>query len=151
MPLAILFAALDPLNLRGIVLCEGFASSALRAWRRELTWESVPLLSHVTMPEFVAKYLLVRGGSAGAGAVGDNALSWVTPEVLAGRMRDVLKVDARGELTRVAVWGMPGVVAVDEREVDEDGAIVETEGLGGGVGNARKSARWEPGSNRRGG
>jgi hypothetical protein len=80
-----------------------------------------------------------------------DALSWVTPEVLAGRMREVLKVDARGELTRVAVWGMPGVVAVDEREVDEDGAIVETEGLGGGVGNARKSARWAPGSNRRGG
>ncbi len=72
MPLAILFGALDPLNLRGIVLCEGFASSALRVWRRELTWESVPLLSHVTMPEFVAKYLLVRGGSAGAGAVGDG-------------------------------------------------------------------------------
>lgn len=60
-----------------------------------------------------------------------DALSRVTPEVLAGRMREVLKVDACGELTRAAVWGMPGVVAIDERDVDEDGAAVEWEGLGG--------------------
>ena len=103
-PLAILIAALEPPNLKGIVLCAGFARSPLRGWKRELAWELAPLLSHVTMPGFVAKYWMV--GDEVPRAVVESvmgAVSWVTPKVLSGRVREVLNLDVRGELVQVKV------------------------------------------------
>lgn len=103
-PLAILIAALNPPNLKGMVLCAGFATSALRGWRRELVWELAPLLSHVTMPGFVARHWMV--GDEVPRAVVESvsgAVSWVTPKVLSKRVREVLHVDVRGELAQVKV------------------------------------------------
>lgn len=103
-PLAILIAALDPPNLKGMVLCAGFATSALRGWRREMVWEMAPLLSHVTMPGFAVRRWMV-GDEVPEAMVESvaGAMSWVTPTVLSKRMREVLHVDVRGELAQVKV------------------------------------------------
>jgi len=103
-PLAVLIASLEPPNLKGIVLCAGFVTSPLRGWRRTLLWDVMPLLSHVTLPGLVARYLLV-GQEAPRALVElvTGAVSWVTPKVLGLRVREVLNVDVRAELAQVNV------------------------------------------------
>ena len=67
-------------------------------------WDSIPLLSHVTLPGFVARYLLV-GEEAPRALVElvTGAVSWVTPKVLGQRVREVLNLDVRAELAQVNV------------------------------------------------
>jgi pimeloyl-[acyl-carrier protein] methyl ester esterase len=103
-PLAILMAAMDPPNLKGIVLCSGFAMTPLRGWRRALANDTVGLLTHLTMPGFVARYLMV-GDEAPRALVQSvtDAMGWVTPKVLSGRVREALHVDVRAELAQVKV------------------------------------------------
>ena len=103
-PLAIQIAALEPPNLRGMVLSGGFATSPLRGWRRTLTWDLAPLLSHVSLPGFVARYLMV-GDKAPRALVElvTGAVSWVTPKVLCARVHEALHVDVRAELAQVRV------------------------------------------------
>jgi pimeloyl-ACP methyl ester carboxylesterase len=103
-PLAILIAALEPPNLKGIVLSAGFATSPVRGWWRTLAWDLAPLLSHLTMPAFVARYLMV-GDEAPRALVESltGAVSWVTPRVLGKRVREMLNVDVRAELAQVKV------------------------------------------------
>ena len=100
-PLAILIASLEPPNLRGIVLSAGFVTSPLRGLRRTLVWDLVPLLSHVTMPGLVARYLMV-GQEAPKALVElvTGTVSWVTPKVLSARVREMLNTDARAELAK---------------------------------------------------
>jgi pimeloyl-ACP methyl ester carboxylesterase len=103
-PLAILIAALEPPNLKGIVLSAGFATSPVRGWRRTLIWDMAPLLAHVSMPGLVARYLLV-GQEAPRALVElvTGAVSWLTPKVLGSRVREVLNTEARAELALVKV------------------------------------------------
>jgi pimeloyl-ACP methyl ester carboxylesterase len=103
-PLAILIAALEPPNLKGIVLSAGFATSPLRGWRRTLVWDLAPLFSHVALPGLVARYLMV-GQEAPRALVElvTGAVSWLTPKVLSGRVREMLNTEARAELALVKV------------------------------------------------
>jgi pimeloyl-[acyl-carrier protein] methyl ester esterase len=103
-PLAILIASMEPPNLKGIVLSAGYATSPLRGWRRTVTYDTVPLLAHVSMPAIAAKYLLV-GGEAPRALVESvtGAVGWLTPGVLSSRVREVLNVDVRTELAQVKV------------------------------------------------
>lgn len=137
-PLAILIAALEPPNLKGIVLCAGFATSALRGWRRELAWELAPLLSHMPVPGFVARHWLVGDEAPGAlvQSVMD-AVSWVTPKVLTGRVREMLQVEVRGELGQVkvpALYVQPSrdrlvdAACVGEMALAKPGRVVSIEG-----------------------
>jgi pimeloyl-[acyl-carrier protein] methyl ester esterase len=103
-PLAILIAAMEPPNLKGVVLCSGYATSPVRGLKRNVVWDIAPLVSHVTLPGILAKYLMV-GDEAPPELVQSvrDAVSWVTPKVLAGRVREALNVDVRGELAQVKV------------------------------------------------
>jgi pimeloyl-[acyl-carrier protein] methyl ester esterase len=103
-PLAILIAALDPPNLKGLVLSAGFATSPVRGWRRTLAWDLVPVLSHVSAPRFAVRRWLV-GDTAPRALVESvrHAVSWVTPQVLCKRVREMLNVEVRAELARVSV------------------------------------------------
>lgn len=137
-PLAILMAALEPPNLKGIVLVGGYATSPLLGWRRELVHELAPVLSHVTMPGFVAKYLLVGDEAPGALVQSvTDALSWVTPKVLCSRVREALHIDVRAELAQVKIpilYVQPtqdrlvAAVCVDQMEVVKPGRRVEIVG-----------------------
>ena len=103
-PLAILIASLEPPNLKGVVLSAGFVTSPLRGLRRTLIWDLAPLLSHVTLPGLVARYLLV-GQEAPRALVElvTGTLSWLTPKVWSARVREMLNADARAELAQVKV------------------------------------------------
>ncbi|MGA8940086.1 MAG: alpha/beta hydrolase [Acidobacteriaceae bacterium] len=103
-PLAILIAAMEPPNLKGMMLSAGFATSPLRGWRRTLAWDLAPVYSHVSLPGFAAKYLMVGDGAPKplVEAV-KGAASWLTPKVLGGRVREMLNVDVRAELAQVKV------------------------------------------------
>lgn len=102
-PLAIQYAASNPVNLEGLILCAGFATSPVLGWRRLLGWLLSPLVFRVPLPNFAAKHWLV-GPDAPPSllALVRSAISSVRPEVLAARLRAVLECDARAELCRVA-------------------------------------------------
>jgi pimeloyl-ACP methyl ester carboxylesterase len=103
-PLAIQFAATNPPNLKGLVLCAGFASSPTRGWMRFIGSLLAPLLFRMGLPDFAAKHWLV-GPDASPGLLSavKSAISSVQPEVLSARFSAVLDCDARGDLSRVAV------------------------------------------------
>ena len=58
-PLAIQYAATNPANLEGLVLCAGFASSPVKGWRRLLGSLLAPLVFRIPLPNLVAKLWLV--------------------------------------------------------------------------------------------
>jgi pimeloyl-[acyl-carrier protein] methyl ester esterase len=103
-PLAIQFAATKPPNLKGLVLCAGFASSPLRGWRCLLGSLFSPFVFRLPLSDFAAKLWLV-GPSASPALLSavKSAISSVQPRVLSARLRAVLNCDARKELTQVAV------------------------------------------------
>ena len=103
-PLAIQYAATNPPNLKGLVLCAGFASSPARGWLRYLGLFFSPFIFRVVLPRLAAKFLLVGPNASHALlAVVKAAISSVKPNVLSARLCTILDCDARTELTQVAV------------------------------------------------
>jgi pimeloyl-[acyl-carrier protein] methyl ester esterase len=103
-PLAITYAASNPANLEGLVLCAGFATSPVRRWRRFLGLLLSPLMFRVPMPELAAAFWLV-GPDAPPSLLASirTVISTVRPKVLAARFRAVLGCNVRAELSQVAV------------------------------------------------
>jgi pimeloyl-ACP methyl ester carboxylesterase len=54
-PLAIKYAATNPNNLEGVVLCAGFATSPVRGWRRFLGSLLAPLVFHIPIMRLITK------------------------------------------------------------------------------------------------
>jgi len=103
-PLAIKYAASNPVNLEGLVLCAGFATSPVRGWRRVLGSLFAPLVFRIPMPKLAAKlWLIGPDASPSLLAAVRSAVSSVQSKVLAARLRAVLGCDVRAELCRVAV------------------------------------------------
>jgi pimeloyl-ACP methyl ester carboxylesterase len=103
-PLAIQFAATNPQNLRGLVLCAGFAKCPVQGWRRFFGSFLLPFIFRMRLPDFAAKFLLLgpKASPALLKAV-RAAISSVKPDVLSARFRAVLNCDVRNELSRVGV------------------------------------------------
>lgn len=103
-PLAIHYAATKPPNLKGLVLCAGFATSPLRGWRRFVASIIAPIAFRFTLPTLACKLFLV-GADAPASLVTAvrSAISIVRPNVLSGRLRSVLRCDFRADLAQVDV------------------------------------------------
>lgn len=103
-PLAIQYAATNPANLEGLVLCAGFATSPMRGWRRFVGVLLAPIMFRVALPKLAVKLWLV-GSDAPPSllAAVRVAISSVQPKVMAARARAVLACDARTELSQIAV------------------------------------------------
>lgn len=102
-PIAILCAANAPANLKGIVLCAGFAASPLRGWRRWIARGFAPVLFRVRIPRWAIRRFLV--GEDAPQELVDTVLQTirgVRPEVLVARLHEVLRSDVREELAKVA-------------------------------------------------
>ncbi len=84
-PLAVQYAAKNPPNLRGVVLCSGFATSPVKGWRRDVYLSLSSLLFSITPPRFAIKHLLIGGDASPSSG------------------RAVLSCDARDELRRIVV------------------------------------------------
>jgi len=103
-PLAIQYAAANPENLVGLVLCAGFATSPVRGWRQLLGRLLAPLLFRIPLPNLAAKLWLVGpNASPSLLAAVRSAVSSVRSKVLAARLRAVLGCDVRAELGQVVV------------------------------------------------
>lgn len=103
-PLAIVVASMRPEGLRGMVLFAGFATSPVRGWKRDVGMRMAKAVSHLTLPGFVAEWMLL-GQDAPKRLVDEvtAAVSWVDGRVLAARVREVLMVDVLRKLAEVSV------------------------------------------------
>ena len=101
-PLAIYYAATKPQNLKGLVLCAGFASTPVRSWKRFVVSILASIAFRLTLPNFVCKLLLVGSGApASLVTAVRSAVSSVRPDVLLARLRTLLACDFRAELAQV--------------------------------------------------
>ena len=103
-PLAIQYAATNPENLKGLILCAGFAASPVWGLKRAVISLLTPVLVRMTLPKFAAQHLLV-GPNAPTTLLKavQSAVSSVSPRVLSARVRAVLRCDVHAELARLAV------------------------------------------------
>ena len=103
-PLAIRCAASRPPNLKGLVLCAGFATSPVRGWRRMACSLLAPILFRIKLSETAVRLFLAGKDAPDALAAAVRAtVSSVQPKVLSGRLSDVLACDVRAELRRITV------------------------------------------------
>lgn len=100
-PLAIQFAAANPSNLKGLILCAGFATSPLRGALRFLGRYLAPILPFV--PAGVAGAIMVSGSHASQSTLGRlrAAINSVRPAVFVDRVHYVLACNALEELRRI--------------------------------------------------
>ena len=118
-PLAIQFAATNPPNLRGLVLCVGFATSPLRGWRRSLAALIAPLAFRLPLPKVAVSHFLVgKDAPESLHASVRAAIRSVEPAVFAARAHQVFSVDARLALSRVSA-PILFIQALQDRLVDE--------------------------------
>ncbi len=101
-PIAIRVAASAEGNLKGLVLCAGFASSPLRGIRRFIASNFAPLMFKRELNESAAK-LFLAGSDAPKDLIGAvrEAVKTVPPEVLARRLEQVLSCDVREDLPNI--------------------------------------------------
>jgi pimeloyl-ACP methyl ester carboxylesterase len=103
-PLAIRYAASNPENLVGLILCAGFARSPVRGWRRTIGAMIAPIVFRVPSPIFAARRWLVgRNAPPALALTVQGAVSTVRPAVLIARLRQVFGCDVRAELAQIAV------------------------------------------------
>jgi pimeloyl-ACP methyl ester carboxylesterase len=102
-PLSIQFAAANPPNLKGLILCAGFATSPLRGVTRVLGRYLAPLLPF--MPAGLAGAIMVSGSHAPDSILGRlrSAINSVRPGVLVNRAHSALTCDVLDDLRRLNV------------------------------------------------
>jgi len=103
-PLAVWYAATNPKNLVAVIICAGFVRSPVRRWSGIVKGLAKPWLFRLKPPRTIVEYFLL-----GQNAPSDllqklrHALQRVSPDVLRGRVLEVLDCDARDELRRTTV------------------------------------------------
>jgi pimeloyl-[acyl-carrier protein] methyl ester esterase len=101
-PLAIQCASTSKANLKGLVICAGFAASPIRGWFKHLCLFLSPIYFLIQPPDIVIRGFLV-GSIAPKSLVAavKGAIGSVSPRVLAHRMRSTLTCDSRSALSNV--------------------------------------------------
>ena len=127
-PLAIQFASTQPPNLRGLILCAGFARSPLHGLRATLASAAAPLLFRARLPEFaIRRFLAGRDASDHLVAEVRTAISTVAPSILTHRLQWILQCDVRQSLASIRV-PLLYIRATHDRLVNQ-GAASEILGL----------------------
>lgn len=100
-PLALKYAATNPSNLAAVVICAGFARNPIGGWSRLVKAVAKPWVFTLRPPRFVLEYFLTGENAPSALIVRiRETLRLVRPEVLSGRVREVLECDASNDLAR---------------------------------------------------
>lgn len=101
-PLAIQWSATSRANLKGLVICAGFAASPLRGWLRHLCLLLSPIAFSVHPPDIAIEHFLVGRTASKSVIIGvKQAIASVSPKVLVARFRSALTCDARSALSAV--------------------------------------------------
>ena len=103
-PLAIWYAATNPQNLTAVVICAGFARTPIHGRSGTVKALAKPWLFKLKPPRTIVEYFLV-GQHAPSELLKRlrHALQRVSPNVLSGRVQEVLDCDARDNLRRTTV------------------------------------------------
>jgi pimeloyl-[acyl-carrier protein] methyl ester esterase len=103
-PLAVWYAATNPPNLAAVVICAGFVRNPLHGWSGAVKALVKPWLFKLKPPRTILAYFLL-GQHAPSGLLQSlrHALQKVSPDVLSGRLQEVLDCDARDDLRRTTV------------------------------------------------
>jgi pimeloyl-[acyl-carrier protein] methyl ester esterase len=119
-PLAMQWAANGHPNLRGLVICAGFATSPVRGWFRPICSLLSPACFLVKPPTVAIKRLLVgREASPALVAAVKSAIRSVKPGVLSHRLRLTLTCDSRSALGKVKIPTL-FIQAIQDRLVSPD-------------------------------
>jgi pimeloyl-ACP methyl ester carboxylesterase len=103
-PLAAMFAATRPPNLVGLILCAGFITSPAKDWTLLAKILARRTLLRISPPRwFLQHFVMGNNPPATLEANFREALRDMDAEVLAARLREVLKCDAREELRRTKI------------------------------------------------
>jgi pimeloyl-ACP methyl ester carboxylesterase len=103
-PLAIQWAANDHPNLRGLVICAGFATSPVRGWLRHACLLLAPICFLVRPPTVAIKRLLVGPEASSSLVVAvKSAIRSVQPRVLSHRLLLILTCDSRSALNKLKI------------------------------------------------
>lgn len=103
-PAAIRYAAGRRGNLRGLILCVGFATNPLRGWQRYFARMFTSVMFYLPLPDFAARRWLVgRDAPASLPARIRTAIASVKRRVLAERLRSILAADVRKAAGEIAV------------------------------------------------
>jgi pimeloyl-[acyl-carrier protein] methyl ester esterase len=101
-PIAIKYAAANPSNLKGLVLCAGFITSPIKGLSRFIGSLLAPVLFRMELPGVLAKYLLVGfDASPMLLSAVRTAISSVQKKVLVRRVRAVFVCDATLEISQI--------------------------------------------------
>jgi pimeloyl-[acyl-carrier protein] methyl ester esterase len=103
-PLAVWYAATNPHNLAAVVICAGFVRNPLHGWSGAVKVLAKPWLFKLKPPRTILEYFLL-GRHAPSGLLQSlrEALQRVSPNVLSGRLQEILDCDARDALRRTTV------------------------------------------------
>jgi pimeloyl-[acyl-carrier protein] methyl ester esterase len=103
-PLAVWYAATNPPNLAAVVICAGFVRNPLHGWSGAVKALVKPWLFKLKPPRTILEYFLL-GQHAPSSLLQSlrHALQKVSPDVLSGRLQEVLDCDARDDLRRTTV------------------------------------------------
>src|SRR6267143_1403773 len=103
-PLAVEFAASNPPNLAGLVICAGFVFKPIADWSQLAMAALRPWLFRLSAPRWILEYFLV-GRDAPRSLILElrQVLRSVSPDVLSGRVCEALNCDARNALARTKV------------------------------------------------
>lgn len=103
-PLALMCAASSPPNLKGLVICAGFAMGPVPGLKRFVLRLLAPLLFRLGLPAWLAKRQLLGSDALPALlAMVMRTISSVQPTVLSARLRSILDCDARTKLAVIKV------------------------------------------------
>jgi pimeloyl-ACP methyl ester carboxylesterase len=103
-PLAVWYAATNPPNLAGVVICAGFVRNPLHGWSGAVKALAKPWLFKLKPPRTIVEYFLLgKHAPSGLRQSLHYALQKVSPDVLSGRLQEVLDCDARDDLRRTTV------------------------------------------------
>jgi len=103
-PLAVWYAATNPPNLAAVVISAGFVGSPIYGWSGGVKALAKPWLFRLKAPRAILEYFLL-GPSAPCDLLQKlrGALQRVSPDVLSGRVQEVLGCDARDDLRQTTV------------------------------------------------
>lgn len=103
-PIALKYAASNPPNLAAVVICAGFARNPIGGWARLAKAVAQPWFFTLRAPRFFLEHFLT-GENAPSALIQSlrQTLQRVRPEVLSGRVREVLTCDARKDLAQTMV------------------------------------------------
>lgn len=100
-PIAIIYAADNPSNLKALILCAGFARSPVCGIQRSILRWIGPVLFRIAPPRLMIRMLLVgRGASDSLLSRVRKAVLSVHRHVLVGRLNSVLDCDVRGDVAK---------------------------------------------------